>query len=76
MSVDGARKAYGCDDKVDYGSWSAAARVAKRSRRKGRAAGMILAPYRCKICGGFHLSSHDQLQRRQEKRRKGKKVWL
>lgn len=76
MSGDGARKTFGCDGKVDYGSWAAAARVAKRARRKGRAAGVILAPYHCTICGGFHLYSADQLQRRQEKRRKGKKVWL
>lgn len=44
MSGDGARKTFGCDGKVDYGSWAAAARVAKRARRKGRAAGVILAP--------------------------------
>lgn len=73
---DGVRKAFGCDGKVDYGSWSAAEKVAKRARRKSRAAGVILAPYHCKICGGFHLSSRDQLQRRQERRRHGKKVWL
>lgn len=65
-----ARRAYGCDGKVDYGSWSAAERVAKRSRWKGRSAGVVMVPYRCKTCSGYHLSSLDGLERQRSKRDK------
>lgn len=64
------RRAYGCDGKIDYGSWRNAERVAKYSRYKGRAAGAILVPYRCKVCSGFHLMSLDGVERRQQRRDK------
>lgn len=63
----GARH-YGCESKIDYGSWSAAERVAKRSRWKGRSAGTIMAPYHCKVCGGYHLKSVDGTEREARRR--------
>jgi hypothetical protein len=70
----GDQRSYGCNGKVDYGSWSAAERVARRARQKGRSAGVVMIPYRCKICGGHHLSSLDGLERKRTKRdRRGEK---
>lgn len=62
------RRVYGCNGKVDYGSWSAATRVAKQARGKGRSAGTIMTPYRCKVCSGFHLTSSDGLERQRNRR--------
>ncbi len=69
-----ASRTYGCENKNDYRSWRDAERVAKRSRRKGRAAGVVMTPYRCKLCGGYHLASLDNLERdrrKHDKRHKG-----
>jgi hypothetical protein len=66
--INGDRREYGCNGKEDYGSWSNAEKVAKRSRMKGRAAGTILAPYRCKFCGGHHLTSVDTIRQESDKR--------
>lgn len=65
-----SQRAYGCNGKEDYGTWSAAERVAKRSRMKGRSAGVVMVPYRCKICSGYHLTSLDGLERKRSKRDK------
>lgn len=64
------RKRYGCDDKVNYGSWQNAERVARRARQKGRAAGHIMAPYHCHSCGGTHLTTVDPLQRKVDRMNK------
>lgn len=58
----------GCDGKENYVTWSAGERVARRARMKSRGAGVILAPYRCKFCGGVHLTTVDPLLHREQKR--------
>lgn len=58
----------GCEYKVSYSSWSEAERVARRARQKGRGAGLILAPYRCKLCsGGYHLTTVDPVLKGESK---------
>lgn len=62
------RREYGCDNKVNFGTWSNAERQARRARQKGRGAGHILAPYRCHFCGGYHLTTVDPLQKKVDRR--------
>jgi len=57
-----------CDGKVKYGTWARASKDASYSKIRW---GDVLHPYRCKLCGAYHIGSrlkedfgHDSESRR------------
>lgn len=56
--VQWQRRMAGCVGKTNYRSWMAAVEAVKRMHRKHE--GARLHPYRCKMCGGFHVGNNNE----------------